>query len=70
MQCVIICAGKGTRMRPLTDTIAKPLINICGKPILQHIVEPVRHVPATANSESIVSCVGLFHFDRSAGRCE
>jgi bifunctional UDP-N-acetylglucosamine pyrophosphorylase/glucosamine-1-phosphate N-acetyltransferase len=26
-------------MRPLTDTIPKPLIPVCGKPILQHIVE-------------------------------
>lgn len=39
MQCVIICAGKGTRMRPLTETSPKPLIEVCGKPILQHIVE-------------------------------
>ena len=39
MQCVIICAGKGTRMRPLTLATPKPLIEICGKPILQHVVE-------------------------------
>lgn len=39
MQCVIVCAGKGTRMRPLTDTCPKPLIPVCGKPILAHIVE-------------------------------
>lgn len=39
MQCVIICAGKGTRMRPLTDTTAKPLIPVCGKPVFDHIVE-------------------------------
>lgn len=39
MQCVIICAGKGTRMQPLTLTTPKPLIEVCGKPILQHIVE-------------------------------
>lgn len=39
MQCVIICAGKGTRMRPLTETTPKPLISVCGKPILQHIIE-------------------------------
>lgn len=39
MQCVIICAGKGTRMRPLTDTTPKPLIPVCGKPILEHIVD-------------------------------
>jgi NDP-sugar pyrophosphorylase family protein len=38
MQCVILCAGKGTRMRPLTETTPKPLINVCGKPILEHIV--------------------------------
>lgn len=38
MQCVIICAGKGTRMRPLTETVPKPMIQICGKPILQHII--------------------------------
>lgn len=39
MQCVIIAAGKGTRMRPLTETIPKPLIEICGKPLLTHVVE-------------------------------
>lgn len=39
MQCVLICAGKGTRMRPLTETLAKPLIKVCGKAILDHLVE-------------------------------
>jgi UDP-N-acetylglucosamine diphosphorylase / glucose-1-phosphate thymidylyltransferase / UDP-N-acetylgalactosamine diphosphorylase / glucosamine-1-phosphate N-acetyltransferase / galactosamine-1-phosphate N-acetyltransferase len=39
MQCVIICAGKGTRMRPLTESTPKPLIAVCGKPILEHIVD-------------------------------
>lgn len=39
MQCVILAAGKGTRMQPLTNDTPKPLIKVCGKPILEHIVE-------------------------------
>ena len=39
MQCVILCAGKGTRMHPLTVNSPKPLIEVLGKPILEYIVE-------------------------------
>lgn len=42
MQAVILVGGKGTRLRPLTDVIPKPLLPIGKKPILEAIIEQLR----------------------------
>ncbi len=41
-QAVLLAAGRGTRMRDLTSTLPKPMIEVRGKPILQHIIEGLR----------------------------
>jgi NDP-sugar pyrophosphorylase family protein len=35
---LILAGGKGERLRPLTDTLPKPMVPVCGKPILEHQV--------------------------------
>lgn len=37
-QAVILCAGLGTRLRPLTDTCPKPMLPINGTPLLERII--------------------------------
>ncbi|MBM3838340.1 MAG: nucleotidyltransferase family protein [Verrucomicrobia bacterium] len=39
MKAVILAAGKGTRMRELTNELPKPMLKIQGRPILEHILE-------------------------------
>src|SRR5438094_8736014 len=41
-QAVILAAGRGTRMRELTAEVPKPMIEVVGKPFLQHIIEGLR----------------------------
>ncbi|MFA6105018.1 MAG: nucleotidyltransferase family protein [Patescibacteria group bacterium] len=38
-QAVILCAGLGTRLRPLTDTLPKPMIPFLDKPLLEWNIE-------------------------------
>lgn len=39
MKAMILAAGKGTRVRPLTYDLPKPMIPIMGKPVMAYIVE-------------------------------
>lgn len=38
-KAVILAAGRGTRMRDLTQEMPKPMLKVQGKPILEHIIE-------------------------------
>ena len=44
---VLLAAGRGTRMRDLTAELPKPMLEVQGKPVLQHIVEGLRDTGLT-----------------------
>src|SRR6266481_1853668 len=46
-KAVLLAAGRGTRMRELTVDLPKPMIEVRGKPVLQHIVEGLRDAGMT-----------------------
>jgi dTDP-glucose pyrophosphorylase len=53
-KAVLLAAGRGTRMRELTQELPKPMLQVRGKPVLQHIIEGLRD----ANLTDILVVVG------------
>src|SRR5437588_23132 len=39
---MVLCAGLGTRLRPLTDELAKPMVPVGDMPAVAHVLERVR----------------------------
>jgi MurNAc alpha-1-phosphate uridylyltransferase len=53
---MVLSAGLGTRMRPLTDKMPKPMVEVGGKPLIDHVLGRL----AEANVERAV--VNVHHF--------
>lgn len=47
MQIVVPAAGRGSRLEPLTDERPKPLVEVAGRPLLEHVLETGLQVDPT-----------------------
>jgi mannose-1-phosphate guanylyltransferase len=53
LQALILAGGEGTRLRPLTSTIAKPVVPLVGRPFLAYMLE---WLAEHSVDEAILSC--------------
>ncbi len=65
MKGMVLAAGKGTRLLPLTGEVPKPMAPVVGKPIIQHIFELLAgsgvgevHVNVHHLADAILDCYG------------
>ncbi len=56
MKAMIFAAGMGTRLKPITDTLPKALVPVCGKPLIEHVC---RKLMAYGIDEAVVN---IHHF--------
>jgi NDP-sugar pyrophosphorylase family protein len=54
MQIVILAGGLGTRLRPLTEVVPKPMVEVAGAPYLEHQLRSLRDQSLT----DVVLCTG------------
>ncbi len=55
MKGIILAGGFGTRLRPLTSNLPKPMVPILGRPMMEHVVNVVKDA-------GIMDCVSLLYY--------
>jgi len=53
-QAVILAGGLGKRLRPITDSLPKPLVRVAGKPFITHLIQQLKK----ANFKEIIILAG------------
>ena len=64
MKAMIFAAGLGTRLKPLTDTMPKALVPVCGKPLIEHVLTKLQKCTYPESGEALVEgiVVNVHHF--------
>ena len=57
MKAVILAAGPGTRLRPLTNEVPKCMVEVDGRTLLERQIEMLKEV----GIKDFIFCVGIFN---------
>ena len=57
MKALLLAAGYATRLRPLTESVAKPLLPVGGRPMADWILDAVRTVPEVGEVHLVTNAV-------------
>jgi glucose-1-phosphate thymidylyltransferase len=66
MKAILLAAGYGTRLRPLTDQVPKELLHVGGRPIIDRILDSVAAVDAVDEVHVVTNASKIAAFERWA----
>ena len=67
IRAMILAAGLGTRMRPLSDLRAKPALPVCGRPVISLLLELLaRNADIVLSRETIYERIWGYDFETSS----
>ena len=61
LHAIVLCGGRGMRLRPLTEDLPKPLVPVRGRPIIDYIIDHL-----TASGVSNIMLAGGYLVDKLA----
>ena len=64
MHAIILAAGYATRLHPLTENTPKPLLNVAGKPMMEHIIKKLDRIESIAKIYVITNDKFERHFKK------
>jgi glucose-1-phosphate thymidylyltransferase len=66
MDLIILAAGYATRLYPLTLNQPKPLLNVAGKPMLEHVIDNLKSIPFIQHAYIVTNAKFVDHFQKWA----